>query len=120
MTDHPRNLTDEQLKAISGRGGVVGIVLYSPFLKTGRGKNAVTLEDVYAHAEHMISVMGEDHVGIGSDMDGARIEDFPEGLRSIDKLQSIAEFFMDKGWSEDRVEKIMSGNFLRVMGNNLS
>ena len=117
LTDHPRNLRDDQLRAVSARGGVVGIVLYSHFLKTG--DKEVTLEDVYAHADHMIEVMGEDHVGIGSDMDGAKVEDFPEGLKSIDKLQSIAEFFVAKGYSEQLVRKIMSGNFLRVMKENL-
>ncbi len=117
LTDHPRNLNDDQLRAISERGGVVGIVLYNLFLKTT--EKAPTLEDVYAHADYMIGVMGEDHVGIGSDMDGARIEDFPEGLKSIDKLQSIAEFFIAKGYSESRVRKIMSENFMRVMEKNL-
>lgn len=117
LTDHPRNLNDDQLRAISERGGVAGIVLYNLFLKTT--ESAPTLEDVYAHADYMIEVMGEDHVGIGSDMDGARIEDFPEGLKSIDKLQSIAEFFIAKGYSESRVRKIMSGNFIRVMTDNL-
>lgn len=117
LTDHPRNLSNDQLKAISSRGGVVGIVLYNPFLKTG--DKEVTLEDVFAHADYMIGVMGEDHVGIGSDMDGARIQDFPEELRSIDKLQSIAQFFVSKGYSEERVEKITSRNFLRVMRKNL-
>ncbi len=117
LTDHPRNLNDDQLRAISKRGGVVGIVLYNLFLKTT--EKVPTLEDVYAHTDYMIEIMGEDHVGIGSDMDGARIKDFPEGLKSIDKLQSIAEFFIAKGYSESRVKKIMSGNFLRVMGKNL-
>ncbi len=118
LTDHPRNLKDEQLKAISERGGVIGIVLYNYFLKTG--ENTPTLENVFAHADFMINLCGEDHVGIGSDMDGARIEDFPEELRSIADLPKIADFFLKKGYSEKRVEKIMSGNFLRVMKENLS
>jgi membrane dipeptidase len=117
LTDHPRNLKDEQLKAIAQRGGVIGIVLYSPFLKTT--ENKPTLEDVYAHADYMIELLGEDHVGIGSDMDGARIEDFPDGLRSVADLPRIGAFFIAKGYSENRVRKIMSGNFLRVMGKNL-
>ena len=117
LTDHPRNLSDEQLRAIAERGGVVGIVLYNHFLKTG--ESAPRLEDVYAHADHMIGIMGEDHVGIGSDMDGARIEDFPEDLRSVGELQKIAGYFTGKGYSDTRVEKIMSGNFLRVMSRNL-
>ncbi len=117
LTDHPRNLKDEQLKAIAERGGVVGIVLYNPFLKTA--ENKPTLEDVYAHADYMIGLLGEDHVGIGSDMDGARIEDFPDELRSVADLPRIGEFFINKGYSENRARKIMSGNFLRVMRKNL-
>ena len=117
LTDHARNLDDEQLKAISDRGGVTGIVLYNYFLKIG--DKAPTLEDVFAHADYMVNLCGEDHVGIGSDMDGARIEDFPKGLKTIADLQKIADYFCERGYSEDRVEKIMSGNFLRVLKKNL-
>ncbi|MGB2691166.1 MAG: dipeptidase, partial [Thermodesulfobacteriota bacterium] len=117
LTDHPRNLRDEQLKAISDRGGVIGIVLYNYFLKIGDKKP--TLEEVFAHTDYMVNLCGEDHVGIGSDMDGARIEDFPEGLNTIADLPKIAQFFLDKGYSEERVTKIMSGNFLRVLDQNL-
>lgn len=117
LTDHVRNLNDKQLKAISERGGVIGIVLYNYFLKTG--KNKPNLEDVFAHADYMVKLCGEDHVGIGSDMDGARIEDFPEGLETIADLPKIADYFIEKGYTEKRVEKIMSGNFLRVLKQNL-
>lgn len=118
LTDHPRNLNDEQLRAISDRGGVVGIVLYNPFLKVS--EKTPTLEDIYAHADYMIGIMGEDHVGIGSDMDGAKIEDFPEGLKSAGDLKKIPEFLISKGYSEGLVQKITSGNFLRVLRENLS
>jgi membrane dipeptidase len=117
LTDHPRNLKDDQLFAISERGGVIGIVLYNQFLRTG--DNMPTLEDVFAHADYIINLCGEDHVGIGSDMDGARVEDFPEDLRKISDLPRIAEYFLEKGYSEKRVRKIMSGNFLRVIEENL-
>lgn len=118
LTDHPRNLRDEQLRAISERDGVTGIVLYNQFLKTS--DKTPTLEDVFAHVDHMIELCGEDHVGIGSDMDGAKIEDFPEGLRKISDLPKIADFLLEKGYSEERVKKIMGGNFIRVMENNLT
>ena len=118
ITDHPRNLRDEQLRAISERGGVIGIVLYNYFLKTG--DKPPTLDDVFAHADYMINLCGEDHVGIGSDMDGARIEDFPQGLRTIADLPKIAQMFLEKGYTEQRVAKIMSGNFLRVLKTNLN
>lgn len=117
LTDSPRNLRDEQLREISDRGGVTGIVLYNHFLKIG-DKNP-TLEDVFAHAHYMVNLCGEDHVGIGSDMDGARIEDFPEELRTVADLPRIADYFCEKGYTESRVEKIMNGNFLRVIKNNL-
>lgn len=117
LTDHARNLKDEQLKAISDRGGVTGIVLYNHFLKMG--DSTPTLEDVFAHADYMVNLCGEDHVGIGSDMDGARIEDFPEGLKTVADLPKISQYFLDKGYPETRVEKIMNGNFLRVLRNNL-
>ncbi len=118
VTDHPRNLRDEQLRAISERGGVTGIVLYNYFLKIG--DKTPTLDEVFAHADYMVNLCGEDHVGIGSDMDGARIGDFPQGLKTVADLPKIAEFFAAKGYSEDRVAKIMSGNFLRVLKSNLN
>ncbi len=117
ITDHPRNLSDDQLLAISERGGVIGIVLYNQFLRTGDAMPGV--EDVFKHTDYIIKLCGEDHVGIGSDMDGARIEDFPEDLRRIADLPRIAEYFLEKGYSEDRVRKIMGGNFLRVIEKNL-
>ncbi len=117
ITNHPRNLYDDQLRAISNRGGVIGIVLYNNFLKTS--DKPASLEDVYAHTDYILNLCGEDHVGLGSDMDGARIEDFPEQLRSIADLPKIADCLMSKGYSEELVSKIMGGNFLRVLKENL-
>lgn len=118
LTNHPRNLKDDQLLAISERGGVIGIVLYNQFLKTS--DKTPTVEDVFKHTDYIVGLCGEDHVGIGSDMDGARIEDFPEDLRKISDLPKIAEYFLEKGYTEERVRKIMGGNFLRVIRENLS
>ncbi len=117
LTDHPRNLTDKQLRSISDRGGVIGVVFYGKFLKEGSGP--ATLEDIYAHIDHIINVCGEDHVGIGTDMDGAPIKDFPEGMRHISKLPLLPEYLLDKGYSTETVEKIMGMNFLRVIKENL-
>ena len=117
LTDHPRNLKDDQLLAISESGGVIGLVLYNHFLKTGGGNPS--LEDVFAHADYIINLCGEDHVGIGSDLDGADINDFPEDIRTVADLPKIAEFLLKKGYSEERVRKIMGGNFLRVLKGNL-
>ncbi len=125
LTNHPRNLRDDQLCAISERGGVIGLVLYNHFLKTdganptSSGRSRTTLEDVFAHADYIINLCGEDHVGIGSDLDGAEIDDFPQEIRTVADLPKIGEFFLRKGYSEERVRKIMGGNFLRVLRQNL-
>lgn len=118
LTDHPRNLRDEQLRAISERDGVVGIVFYNAFLKTK--KSPPTLEDIFKHTDYIVNLCGEDHVGIGTDLDGGRICDFPKETNKISKLPLVANYFLEKGYSRDRVEKIMGKNFLRVMKKNLS
>ncbi len=125
LTNHPRNLKDDQLRAIAERGGVIGLVLYNHFLKTSgenptRGEeDRTTLEDIFAHADYIINLCGEDHVGIGSDLDGADINDFPQDIHTIADLPKIGEFFLKKGCSEERIRKIMGGNFLRVLKENL-
>ncbi len=118
LTDHPRNLKDEQLKAISKRNGVIGIVFYNEFLK--RNEKPTSLENIYEHTDYILNLCGEDHVGIGTDLDGARIKDFPKEVRQISKLPLVAEYFLSKGYSEELVSKIMGKNFLRVIENNLN
>ena len=117
LADHPRNLHDEQLRAISERDGVIGVVFYGKFLR--RGEGCATLEDIYSHIDHIISVCGEDHVGVGTDMDGAPTKDFPEEMRHISKLPALSEYLLGKGYPRGVVEKIMGKNFLRVMKTNL-
>ena len=117
LVDHPRNLRDRQLRAISERGGVTGVVFYGKFLR--RGEGLATLEDIYAHIDHIISVCGEDHVGVGTDMDGAPINDFPEEMRHVSRLPALSEYLLGKGYPRGVVEKIMGKNFLRVMKANL-
>ncbi|NIP32212.1 MAG: hypothetical protein GTN99_11655, partial [Candidatus Dadabacteria bacterium] len=62
---------------------------------------------------------GEDHVGIGSDLDGAETKDFPEEIRVIENLQKIPDYLSQKGYSDDLIRKISHDNFLRVMKGNL-
>lgn len=117
LTDHPRNLTNDQLLAISDKGGVTGVVFYNTFLQTGDHNS--TLEDIFLHIDYIINLCGEDHVGIGTDMDGARIDEFPKELQNISTLPRVSEYLLNKGYSEERVGKIMGGNFLRVLRKNL-
>ena len=118
LTNHPRNLKDDQLLSISERGGVIGIVFYNSFLKTK--SSPPTVEDIFEHTDYIVELCGEDHVGIGTDLDGGKIQEFPEEVRQISKLPVVAEYFLSKGYSTERVKKIMGGNFLRVIKSNLS
>ena len=118
LTDHPRNLNDNQLRAIADKGGVIGLVLYNNFLT--EGNRTATLHDVFSHADYIVGLCGEDHIGIGSDLDGGKIKEFPNDVRTVADLPKIADFFLEKGYSEQRVRKIMGGNFLRVIRGNLS
>ncbi|MGB7293258.1 MAG: dipeptidase [Thermodesulfobacteriota bacterium] len=118
VTNHPRNLNDDQLRTIAERGGVIGLVLYNNFLR--KGNRTATLEDVFSHADYIVNLCGEDHIGIGSDLDGGKINEFPEDIRTVADLPKIADFFLKKGYSVERIRKIMGGNFLRVIKENLS
>jgi membrane dipeptidase len=107
--DHPRNLSDEQLVAIKNNNGVIGINFYPGFLGAGK----TTIDCVINHLEHAASIAGVDHVGLGSDYDG--INSTPEGLEDVTKIPYIAEKLLIRGWKEHEVEKIMGGNYLRVL-----
>jgi membrane dipeptidase len=74
---------------------------------------AATLDDVVAHIDHVVKVAGIDHVGIGSDFDG--IPDVPKGLEDVSKMPALVAALFKRGYSEADVQKIMGGNFLRVM-----
>ncbi len=116
LCPHPRNLTDEQIRAIAERGGVVGVVLYRPFLAA---EAEGTLDDVVRHVAHIASLVGEDHVGIGSDLDGASPRDFPSEIRTVADLPLIAARLAEAGFDDEAVRKVMGGNFLRLLACNL-
>ncbi len=76
--------------------------------------SAATIDDVVAHIDHVAKVAGVDHVGIGSDFDGIQ-NDVPKGLEDASKMPAVAAALRKRGYSEADVEKIMVGNFLRIM-----
>lgn len=110
LCPHPRNLKDEQVKALSDRGGVVGVTFVPNFL-TNEGKNA-TIEDVLNHIDHFVEVGGINCVGIGSDFDGTRY--LPYHLDGADKMSNITAGLVKRGYKETDILKILGGNFLRV------
>ena len=109
LCDHPRNLTDDQMRALAQKGGVMQVTLYNGFLvKEGQA----TIEDTLQHLEHAISIMGIDHVGLGTDFDG---DGGICGLASSSELLQFTRQLLSRGYSEEDIQKIWGGNFLRVM-----
>ena len=109
LCDHPRNLTDDQMRALAAKGGVMQITMYNGFLvKDGEA----TVLDALRHLEHAIEVMGIDHVGIGTDFDG---DGGVRGMANSSELLNFTRLLLARGYSEQDIEKIWGGNFLRVM-----
>jgi membrane dipeptidase len=138
---HPRNKTDEQLRALAAKDGVVGIYDL-PFLAAS--PKQPTLGDYMAHMEHALNVAGEDHVGVGSDVPINPFDTSPKGMAEFNKVQEerqrsglaapeedrpvyviglnvpqkieiIADQLLKRGRPARAVEKIVGGNFARVL-----
>jgi membrane dipeptidase len=156
IANHPRNMTDDMLRALAKNGGVVMINYHAGFLseefrvasekrsgsivesmsamsKRCGGNEActtmeseridheamakgelpkVTWDKIVEHIDHAVKVAGADHVGLGSDFDGATM---PLGMEDASKLPKITEALLTRGYAEKDVEKILGGNILRVM-----
>jgi membrane dipeptidase len=156
IAHHPRNMTDDMLRALAKNGGVVMINYEVSFLseeyrvasekasggvveqlaalskKCGGDEACSTLESarinteamnsgalpkvswekIVEHIDHAVKVAGADHVGLGSDFDGATM---PIGMEDASKLPKITDALLKKGYSEQDIEKILGGNILRVM-----
>lgn len=109
LCNHPRNLTDDQLKALARKGGVAQVTLYHGFLRT---EGTATVMDAVEHLNHFVNVMGIDHVGIGTDFDG---DGGVPGCASASELINFTRHLLRERYSESDIQKIWGGNFMRVM-----
>ena len=109
LCNHPRNLTDDQLKALAAKGGVAQVTLYSGFL---REEGPATIQDAIEHLNHMANIMGIEHVGIGTDFDG---DGGIIGCASASELINFTRCLLKERYSEEDICRIWGGNFLRVM-----
>ncbi len=109
ICDVPRNLRDGQLRAIARRGGIVGINLYPPFLAK---EKPAEMADILRHISHMLTIMGEDSIALGTDFDG--IDSTPGGIRDVGDLQAVFAC-VEKEFGAEAAEKIFSKNLLRVL-----
>lgn len=124
LCNHPRNLTDDQMRALAAVGGVMQLTLYHGFLKLPDAHvskvgivgspvpSDADITDFIRHLEHAVSVMGIDHVGIGTDFDG---DGGIKGLRDASELVNLTETLMRHGFSQQDIAKIWGHNWLRVM-----
>jgi membrane dipeptidase len=156
IAKHPRNMTDDMMKALARNGGVIMINYHAGFLseefrvaaekehgdvvtamsamskKCGGNEACTTMESeridhelmvkgtlpkvgwekIVEHIDHAVKVAGVDHVGLGSDFDGATM---PLGMEDVSKLPKITEALLAKGYAQQDVTKILGGNILRVM-----
>ncbi|MFO7682414.1 MAG: membrane dipeptidase [Chloroflexota bacterium] len=116
-----RQLSDTQIRLLGERDGVIGMALFNAFLQQGwrKGdhKQAVTLDHVVAHIDHICQVLGNArHVGIGSDMDGGfGREHIPAELDTIADLPKIGQKLLERGYDPEDVTRIMGDNWLRIL-----
>lgn len=110
--EHWRNLSDRQIEAIAETGGTVGIIFSEPFLRRPGGplNGAMVVE----HMQHVIDVVGDDHVSVGSDYDGMIRP--PWDLKSGDTYPVLVQHMLDAGWDDERISKVLGENFLRALG----
>jgi membrane dipeptidase len=117
VASHRRNLTDEQIEALAKKGGVIGVVFCPAFVDENRDN--VSLKRICDHIDHLKSVVGVDHIGIGSDFDGYGSPlggpDAPKVVISdVSEMPKITEELVSRGYTEEEIKKILGGNWLRV------
>jgi membrane dipeptidase len=143
LYDHPRNVTDESMKAVAEKGGTVG-VYFMPFLVPS--SHPVT-DDLIRHIDHVANLVGEDHISIGTDGgivpqqvdaealkklkewqeerirrgiaapgEGVGVMPWIEELNRPDRFQIVAAALAKRGWSDSRLEKLFGANLLRLYG----
>ncbi|MDP2574605.1 peptidase M19 [Vibrio sp. vnigr-6D03] len=134
LKDHPRNKSDEELKFIADHGGFVGVTMFAPFLKNGIKS---TIEDYVEAIEYIVNIVGEDHVGIGTDFTQGHDEPFfewlthdkgyarrltrfgeiinPKGIRTIGEFPNLTEALLNRGWTPRKVQKVMGENWVNTL-----
>lgn len=113
ICNHPRNLKDDQLKAIAEMNGVIGLNIYPPFV---RDSENVTSEDLLRHIDYILNKTGENVLGMGTDFDG--ISKSPKGLEDVSKLPTFYDLVF-KEFGEDMADKIFYKNMQKFFMNNM-
>ncbi len=113
LSPSPRNLTDKQLDAIRERRGIAGLNFHVGFLRQDGGKDPnIPIARMVDHIEYMVERMGIDHVGLGSDFDGATM---PAELQDAAGLPKLMQGLRDRGYAGGDLSKLAHGNWVRVL-----
>ena len=110
LTDHSRNLDDEQLRAVAENGGVVQTVALGAYVR--RESEAASVSDLVDHVDYMVNLIGIEHVGISSDFDGGGGID---GWQDASETFNVTLELVRRGYSEEEIAQIWSGNLLRAL-----
>lgn len=112
LCNHPRNLKDEQIKAISKSGGIIGICYYSEFLNSTK-KGSV--KDIVEHIKYIRNLVGINYIGLGSDFDGMSVEKTATGVDNINGLNNIINELKLQDFSDEEINKIMWNNWSNLL-----
>lgn len=116
VSPHVRNLDDDQIRALAKQGGAMGINFANSFLRADMKPNPdTTLDVIVSHFEHVINLVGDEHVSFGTDFDGT---DIPTVVGDAAGLPLVLRALKRQGYSDDRIERICNANFLRVAAAN--
>jgi membrane dipeptidase len=107
-----RNIDDEQLRAVAATGGVIGVIFHGGYLG-GSYWTGGRADAIVDHLAHIVETVGEDHAALGSDWDGAIIT--PRDMPTCLELPRLVQLMLDRGFSSQRIQKILGGNFLRAL-----
>lgn len=110
ICDHPRNLSDKQIKAIADSNGFIGINFCPSFLTDKKG---VDIKDVIRHIDYIKNLVGVKYIALGTDYDG--IQNTPSGLEDISKLSNLKTEMLRNGYSEYEIKAIFFDNIQRVL-----
>jgi membrane dipeptidase len=110
LCNHPRNLTDDQIRAVAKNGGVIGMCFSPSFIDQNEEQR--TIDRLLDHVDHVRKLVGCEHLGIGSDFDG--FPGIPKGLEDVTKMPMITKGLLARGYSEEDIRKILGGNYLRI------
>ena len=137
LNNHPRLKTDEAIRKLAAKGGVMGITGVRMFVKD---KEPTTIEDIVDHIDHVVRLVGIEHVGIGSDSDLMGYDHMPldqykqlkaaykasygfrdkidtDGFDHPRKVYDLTTALVRRGYSDSNIQAVLGGNFRRLLGS---